>query len=67
MTETLRQLKAGYTRFVVPIWQNATATSDPTHYRVSGYAWVSLEDYSVANPNRISIRYWGAASCPDIP
>ncbi len=67
VTEALLQLKTGNTLFVVPVWDQSSGAGNTAQYRVSSYAWVGLADYSVANPNRVSIRYWGAASCPGAP
>lgn len=64
----LRDLMAGHYAVTVPVWDQVTGQGNNPRYHVSGFAWMyGIEQYSLQQPNSISLRYWGPAGCPDGP
>jgi hypothetical protein len=68
VSDALATLFSNHYKLVVPLWDQATNEGGTLRYRISGFAWVyGVEDYSVAQPNHIALRYWGPATCPHAP
>src|SRR5438093_12211487 len=68
IADALEALKHSYFRVVVPVWDQATGQGINLRYHISGFAWIyAIESYSLDQPNRLSFRYWGPATCPDSP
>jgi hypothetical protein len=65
VSDALASLAATNYKLVVPVWDQATGQGNSVRYHISGFAWVyGLEEYTVAHPNHIALRYWGPATCP---
>lgn len=68
ISSALDVFAASHYRMIVPVWDQATDQGNTLRYHVSGFAWIyAIEDYSVAQPNHLSFRYWGPATCPYTP
>jgi hypothetical protein len=63
----LDALRTTHYRVVVPVWDQATGTGNTLRYHIVSFAWVSLDSVDAANPNQLTIRYWGQATCPPGP
>ena len=48
----------------VPVWNQAQGQGNNIEYQISSYAQVQISDYHLPGQDRISVVYWGAASCP---
>jgi hypothetical protein len=51
----------------VVVWDQVTGVGDSSRYRVSGFAWIYVDSYDLGQPNTLSFRYWGPATCADNP
>lgn len=68
VSDALGLLVSSNYRVIVPVWDQVTGQGNNLRYRVSGFAWVyGIEEYSIAQPNRIALHYWGPATCPNTP
>jgi hypothetical protein len=56
-----------YLGLTVPLWDQAERQGDRIRYHVSGFAWISVDRYSLAQPNLVSISYGGRTTCPNAP
>jgi hypothetical protein len=63
----LSSMRESNYRYVFPLWDQVSGDGDSLRYRISGFAWASLEDFSVGQPNTVTMRYWGQAMCPNNP
>jgi len=68
VSNALASLAASNYKVVVPVWDQAIGQGNNVRYHVSGFAWVyGIQEYSVDHPNRIAMRYWAPAACPNSP
>jgi hypothetical protein len=57
-----------YRIVAVPVWDQTTGQGSNLRYHISGFAWIyAIQDHSLAPPNRITLRYWGPATCSGTP
>lgn len=48
----------------VPVWNQVQGQGNNIEYQISSYAQVQISSYHLPGQDRISVVYWGAASCP---
>lgn len=67
VTENMDSIKSGYLELAIPVWDQAERQGGLTRYHVSGFAWISLGQFSLAEPNAIRFAYNGLTTCPKAP
>jgi hypothetical protein len=67
VANALAALHTTHYRVVVPVWDQAIGTGSTLRYHITSFAWVSLDSVDTADPNQLTIRYWGRAACPPGP
>jgi hypothetical protein len=63
----LTRIQTDHFFVTVPVWDQTTGTANTFRYHIASFAWVSLDNIDAANPNQLTIRYWGQAICPPNP
>jgi len=48
---------------VVPLWDQVSGQGNTLRYHIVGFAWVRLSSYQLPGQNRISVQYFGKATC----
>lgn len=48
---------------VAPVWDQAAGQGSNLRYHIAGFAWVRLTSYQLPGQNRISVQYFGKATC----
>jgi hypothetical protein len=60
-------LSTSYLAVTVPVWDQAVRQGESIRYHISGFAWIVVARYSLAQPNFISFGYAGPTTCPNAP
>jgi hypothetical protein len=56
-----------YLGVTVPLWDRAVRQGESIRYHISGFMWISVDHYSLAQPNVVSFHFAGHATCPNAP
>lgn len=60
-------ITSSYAAVTVPVWDRAIRQGDTIGYHISGFVWINIDHYSLAQPNLVSLDYRGHTTCPNAP
>jgi hypothetical protein len=60
-------ITSSYAGITVPLWDQAVTQGSVIRYHVSGFVWLAISHYSLAQPNLVSLDYRGHTTCPNAP
>jgi hypothetical protein len=60
-------IASSYAAVTVPVWDRAVRQGDTIRYHISGFVWIDIDHYSLAQPNLVSFDYGGRTTCLNAP